>query len=66
MFDWQYIDDQGNETGASEQFETQEAAEQWCGMEWESLSTMGIAEMALRDLEAGTEVYKMSLAPETL
>lgn len=62
MFDWQYIDDQGNETGASVQFESQADAEAWCGTEWESLSSMGIAEMALRDLEAGTEVYKMSLA----
>ncbi len=63
MFDWAYADASGEITGSSEEFETQEAAEAWCGQAWAGLAEDGVAEMILRDLGAGSEVYRMSTAP---
>ncbi len=63
MFDWSYIDANGEATGSSEQFDSQEVAEAWVGGAWEGLVAKGIAEMSLRDLEAGTEIYRMGLGP---
>jgi len=64
MFDWAYIDGNGENVGASEQFESQEAAEQWVGEAWEGLVELGIAEMVLRDNEAASDIYRMGLSPE--
>ena len=64
MFDWSYIDGNGETTGSSEQFETQDTAEAWVGEAWEGLVELGIAEMVLRDLDAGTDIYRMGLSPE--
>jgi hypothetical protein len=64
MFDWAYIDGNGENTGSSEKFETQEAAEAWVGEAWEGLVELGVAEMTLRDVGAGSEVYRMGLSPE--
>jgi hypothetical protein len=64
MFDWSYIDGNGETTGVSEQFETQDTAEAWVGEAWEGLVELGIAEMVLRDLDAGTDIYRMGLSPE--
>lgn len=63
MFDWSYIDAEGKTTGSSEQFDSQELAEAWVGAAWEDLVAKGVAEMSLRDLDAGTEVYRMGLGP---
>lgn len=64
MFDWAYVDGSGENLGNSEQFESQEAAEAWVGEAWEGLVELGIAEMILRDHEAGSDVYRMGLSPE--
>ena len=64
MFDWAYLGSEGEDVGSSEKFETQEAAEAWVGEAWEGLLELGVNEMSLRDLEAGTEIYKMGLSPE--
>ena len=64
MFDWAYIDGNGETTGSSEKFETQEAAEAWVGEAWEGLVELGVAEMTLRDVNAGSDIYRMGLSPE--
>jgi hypothetical protein len=64
MFDWAYVDGSGADVGNSEEFDTQEAAEAWVGEAWEGLVELGVAEMILRDKDAGSDVYKMSLSPE--
>jgi hypothetical protein len=64
MFDWQYFDTAGKELGSSERFEDQATAEAWVGGSWEQLVADGVFEMALRDLDGGTEIYKMGLSPE--
>ena len=64
MFDWAYIDGNGETTGSSERFETQDAAEAWVGEAWEGLMELGVAEMALRDVAVGTEMYRMALSTE--
>lgn len=62
MFDWTYVDGNGDNVGASEQFETLEAAEGWVGEAWEGLLELGVSEMVLRD--NGADVYRMGLSPE--
>lgn len=64
MFDWQYFNTAGEDIGASEQFEDQVSAEAWVGEAWEGLVEQGVHEMSLRDLGAGTEIYRMGLSPE--
>lgn len=61
MFDWSYIDADGETTGASEKFDTQEAAEAWVGETYEQLAKDGIAEMILRDLDGDKEIYRMGM-----
>ena len=64
MFDWLYFNTSGEEVGSSERFEDQTTAEAWVGTSWEQLVADGVHEMALRDLDAGTQIYKMGLSPE--
>jgi len=64
MFDWAYVDGNGEDVGNSDEFDTQEAAEAWVGEAWEGLVELGVAEMILRDKAAGSDIYKMSLSPE--
>lgn len=63
MVEWVFIDAEGTETGTSDPFGTQADAESWFGTSWESLSKGGTTDVALRDTDDGTEVYRMSLAP---
>lgn len=64
MFDWRYFNTDGEEVGASERFEDQNSAEAWVGTSWEQLVADGVHEMSLRDLDAGTEIYRMGLSAE--
>ena len=64
MFTWALFDAEGAETGTTEAFESQADAEAWFGGNWEALARGGTADVALRNLEDGTEQYKMSLAAE--
>jgi hypothetical protein len=64
MFTWALFDGQGIETGTTESFTSQAEAEEWFGGNWESLAKGGTADVALRDTDGGSELYKMSLAAE--
>ena len=64
MVEWVFLDAGGVETGTSESFASQADAEAWFGTAWGSLSADGTTDVALRDLDSGDEIYRMSLAPE--
>lgn len=64
MLEWAYLNAEGAETGTSEPFDTQDAAELWFAMNWEPLAADGTADVILRNTRDGDEVYKMSLAAE--
>jgi hypothetical protein len=64
MFEWAYLNAEGAETGTSEPFGTQEAAELWFATNWEPLAAGGTADVILRNTGNGAEIYKMSLAAE--
>jgi hypothetical protein len=64
MFTWALFDSAGTETGTTESFGSQADAEAWFGANWEGLASDGTADVALRNTEDGSEVYKMSLAAE--
>lgn len=64
MVEWVYLDAQGEESGTSDVFVTQEDAEAWFGTNWESLATAGTTHVALRDTENGAEIYRMGLTAE--
>ncbi len=64
MVEWVFIDAEGVEGGTSESFATQADAEAWFGTAWASLSADGTTHVALRDLDSGDELYRMSLAAE--
>jgi len=64
MIQWVFIGVDSDETGTSEAFASQADAEAWFGTAWESLSAGGTAHVALRDLDTGDELYRMSLAAE--
>lgn len=64
MVQWVFIGAGGVETGTSESFASQADAEAWFGTAWESLSADGTTDVALRDLDSGDELYRMSLAAE--
>jgi hypothetical protein len=58
------FDASGNETGATDDFATQTEAEEWFGINWQAMADAGTSDVALRDTENGSEVYRMSLAPD--
>jgi hypothetical protein len=64
MVEWVFIGAGGAETGTSETFASQADAEAWFGTAWESLSADGTTDVALRDLDSGDELYRMSQAAE--
>jgi hypothetical protein len=64
MVEWVFIDEEGAERGTSESFASQADAETWFGTAWESLSADGTTHVALRDLDSGEELYRMSLGAE--
>jgi len=64
MVEWVYLDAQGEESGTSEVFVTQEDAEAWFGTNWEPLAAAGTTHVALRDTGNGVEIYRMGLGAE--
>lgn len=64
MVEWVFIDGGGAERGTSEVFATQADAEAWFGAAWESLAAEGTTHVALRAIDGGAELYRMSLAAE--
>lgn len=64
MFTWVLFDVEGAETGTTDPFASQADAEAWFGTNWEALAQEGTADVALRNTDDGSEVYKMSLAAE--
>jgi hypothetical protein len=64
MVEWVFIGGDGSERGTSEVFATQADAEAWFGSSWETLATAGTTHVALRAIDGGDEIYRMSLAAE--
>jgi len=62
MFEWRYLDAEGEELGSSGGFLDQAAAESWMGESWADLVEQGIQEVALFDLQQGQEAYRMGLS----
>jgi hypothetical protein len=64
MVEWVFIRGDGAERGTSEAFATQAEAEAWFATAWESLSADGTTHAALREIDGGVEIYRMSLGAE--
>ena len=62
MFAWRYLDDDGDELGASERFPDPESAESWMGEAWSDLRERGVEEVVLVDEESGRRLYRMGLS----
>jgi hypothetical protein len=63
MFDWAYLDGEGNEVGRSARFPDPAAAEEWMGDSWRDLAEVGVAEVVLYDRTRDRRVYRMGLGP---
>lgn len=59
MFVWRYLDTDGGDAGASDPFETREAAEDWMGEEWAALLDRGVERVEL--VEGERRLYRMGL-----
>lgn len=64
MFDWAFIDANGEEIGRSQRFADVEAAEDWIGGSWQDLAECGIEEVVLFDRERDRRMYRMGLGAE--
>jgi hypothetical protein len=64
MFDWTYLDANGEEVGTSRRFPDTEAAEDWMGNCWADLRENGVEEVVLFDHERGRRLYRMGLDAE--
>jgi hypothetical protein len=64
MFAWRYLDNEGEELGASDSFQDRDAAEAWISVAWSDLHDNGIEEVILIDLDRGDVLYRMGLAEE--
>jgi hypothetical protein len=64
MFAWKYLDQSGQEVGASSHFPDPEAAEDWIGTSWPDLVENGVEEVVLYDQTRGRNVYRMGLGAE--
>ena len=60
-FVWAFLGADGEEVGRSGPFPDREAAEDWMGESWQDLLERGVEEVALRDEDRGTRVYRMGL-----
>lgn len=61
MFGWTYIDETGQESGASSTFRDRESAEDWIGQSAQRLTEFGISEVVLFDHHRGSSVYRMGI-----
>jgi hypothetical protein len=64
VFEWAYLDTEGNELGRSSRFEDPEAAEAWISISWQDLAANGVEEVALFDHSRDRHVYRMGLGAE--
>jgi len=64
VFDWAYLDAEGNELGRSARFEDPDAAEEWISVSWQDLVANGVEEVILFDRARGRHVYRMGLGAE--
>jgi hypothetical protein len=64
MFGWSYLDDAGEELGASQRFPDADSAEEWMSAAWKDLLDNGVASVALHDHERGRQLYRMGLGSE--
>lgn len=64
VFDWTYLDTDGNELGRSSRFEDPEAAEDWISISWQDLVANGVDEVVLFDRARERHVYRMGLGAE--
>ena len=64
MFDWAYLDTDGNELGRSSRFDDPEAAEAWISISWQDLAENGVVDVALFDHARDCHVYRMGLGGE--
>lgn len=64
MFGWTYLDQTGQEVGASPRFDDEEAAEDWIGSSWPDLLENGVEEVVLLDHGRGRKLYRMGLGAE--
>jgi hypothetical protein len=64
VFDWAYLDTDGNELGRSSRFEDPEAAEAWISISWPDLAANGVENVVLFDHSCGRHVYRMGLGGE--
>jgi hypothetical protein len=64
MYDWTFLDDEGNELGRSEHFSDVDAAEDWIGASWRDLAETGVEEVVLYDRQRDRRIYRMGLGPE--
>ncbi|MBA3689804.1 MAG: hypothetical protein H0W82_00125 [Actinobacteria bacterium] len=61
VFDWAYLDAEGNELGRSSPFEDCEAAEDWISISWPDLAANGVEDVVLFDHALDRHVYRMGL-----
>ena len=64
VFDWAYLDAEGNELGRSSRFADPDAAEEWISVSWQDLMANGVEEVELYDQVRGRHVYRMGLGAE--
>lgn len=62
MWKWVLHDDSGKDLRSTEEFESQEAAEEWMGDRWSELLEEGAGSVSLEG--DGTTIYTMGLRPE--
>ena len=61
MFGWTYIDQNGEESGASHRFDDQRSAEDWMSQSSEGLAEFGISQVVLMDHQRGNRIYRMGI-----
>jgi hypothetical protein len=64
VFVWRYFNAQGGDAGGSAPFTERQAAEDWMGVAWSDLLSLGVEEAALVDEERDRTLYRMGLRAE--
>ena len=63
MVGWRYLNEDGRQTGRSQDFDDQTDAEAWLTSSWATLSEQGVESVEL--IDEGEVVYRMSLREES-
>jgi hypothetical protein len=61
VFEWRYLDADGQDVGGSDPFEDRDRAESWMGEAWSGLLGRGVEEVVLVDRDRDRTVYRMGL-----